>query len=106
MSGTTEAVAKAIYEGRNGKGCTPWSRQPGAHREPYLKDARAALLALSPGDRWDRESGQSMMIAIAWKEWMCLTAEERHKAHADKLLAHPEARAKLRRRSVEPPPSP
>lgn len=39
----TEAVAKAIYESRNGHGCTPWSRLPGAHKGPYLADAMAAI---------------------------------------------------------------
>ncbi|NNH59431.1 hypothetical protein HLI01_22105 [Rhizobium laguerreae] len=38
-----ERCAKAIYEKRNGAGCTPWSRQKQVHRAPYLDDARAAI---------------------------------------------------------------
>lgn len=41
-----KAVASAIYHGRNGHGCKPWSRLPKAHQEPYLSDARAAIAAL------------------------------------------------------------
>lgn len=41
-----ERVARAIYEGRNGKGAIPWSRREWSHREPYLKDARAAIEAM------------------------------------------------------------
>lgn len=47
MSGMLQTVAKAIYDGRNGRGCIPWSHQPKAHQEPYLADARAAISALS-----------------------------------------------------------
>ena len=46
MTETRDAVARAIYEGRNGKGCTPWSRLPASHKEPYLKDADAATRAM------------------------------------------------------------
>lgn len=46
MAEKLEAVARAIYEGRNGRGCVPWARQASAHKEPYLKDAEAALLAI------------------------------------------------------------
>jgi len=38
-----EEVARAIYEGRNGRGCTPWQRLPKAHQGPYLADAMAAI---------------------------------------------------------------
>jgi hypothetical protein len=38
-----ERCAKAIYEKRNGPGCTPWSQQKKLHRAPYLDDARAAI---------------------------------------------------------------
>ncbi|WP_158876883.1 hypothetical protein [Antarcticirhabdus aurantiaca] len=41
-----ERVARAIYEGRNGAGCIPWARRDGAHRKPYLSDARAAIAAM------------------------------------------------------------
>lgn len=46
MSEMIERVARAIYEGRNGRGCKPWGNLPGAHKEPYLKDAQAAITAL------------------------------------------------------------
>lgn len=42
-----EQIAKAIYEGRNGKGCKPWAHQTKEHRAPYLADARHALEAMS-----------------------------------------------------------
>lgn len=41
-----ERIARSIYERRNGKGCTPWSRLTASHRDPYLVDADAALDAL------------------------------------------------------------
>lgn len=41
-----EGVARAIYEGRNGRGCRPWSRLEMAHKEPYRADARAAVKAM------------------------------------------------------------
>lgn len=41
-----EQVARAIYEGRNGRGCVPWGRLPHAHRAPYLADARVAIEAM------------------------------------------------------------
>lgn len=47
-----ERIARSIYERRNGKGCTPWSRLPNSHRAPYLSDADAALdslMAPTPG---------------------------------------------------------
>lgn len=46
MDETREAVARAIYEGRNGRGCVPWSRQTDSHRQPYRADADAALRCL------------------------------------------------------------
>lgn len=42
----TERIARAIYEGRNGHGCKPWSHQPKAHKYPYLMDALVALKAM------------------------------------------------------------
>lgn len=45
-----EAGARAIYEGRNGKGCKPWSLQTKAHKEPYLHDAQACLTAALAAD--------------------------------------------------------
>ena len=46
MSALIQAVAKAIYEKRNGTGCKPWSIQTKAHKEPYLEDARAAVVTV------------------------------------------------------------
>lgn len=55
-----ETVARAIYEGRNGPGCKPWSIVTKAHKEPYLSDARAAIRAtltaeVSEGVKWCHE---------------------------------------------------
>lgn len=49
-----EAVARAIYEKRNGVGTAPFSRKPIAHKEPYYLDAVAAIRAL-------REPTESMV---------------------------------------------
>lgn len=46
MTSMIERAARAIYEGRNGSGCKPWSRLTQAHREPYLADVRAAIEAM------------------------------------------------------------
>jgi hypothetical protein len=51
-----ERVARAIYEGRNGKGAAPWGRLPASHKAPYLVDGRAAIAAM-------REPGNSMIDA-------------------------------------------
>ena len=51
-----EEVGKAIYESRNGAGCTPWGRQTAAHKSPYLSDALAALKAM-------REPSKAMLDA-------------------------------------------
>ena len=56
MSEMVERVAKAIYEKRNGQGCRPWSRQPSAHKFPYIEDARAAIEAM-------REPTEAMLTA-------------------------------------------
>ena len=41
-----ERIARAIYEGRNGRGCAPWGRVAGAHKAPYFSDALAAMRAM------------------------------------------------------------
>ncbi|MFG1331227.1 hypothetical protein V5F41_08220 [Xanthobacter autotrophicus] len=41
-----ERIARAIYEGRNGAGCVPWSRRDRAHKAPYLSDAIAVMKAM------------------------------------------------------------
>lgn len=43
-----ERVARAIYEGRNGPKCAPWSNLPKGHTDPYRADARAAIEAMEP----------------------------------------------------------
>jgi hypothetical protein len=43
MDKLIDRVARAIYEGRNGRGCKPWSLQTKAHKAPYLEDARAVF---------------------------------------------------------------
>lgn len=57
-----ERVARAIYEGRNGRKCVPWARQPEAHKEPYRADALAAMEAM-------REPTQEM-IGVGQRAWM------------------------------------
>lgn len=41
-----ERVARAIYEGRCGRGCKHWRRLLASHRAPYFADARAAIEAM------------------------------------------------------------
>lgn len=41
-----ERMARAIYEQRNGYGCTPWNIRSRSHRDPYLADAAASLRAI------------------------------------------------------------
>lgn len=40
-----EAVARAIYQDRNGSGARGWHTLPETHRRPYRSDARAAIEA-------------------------------------------------------------
>lgn len=53
-----EAVARAIYEDRNGKGCKAWAHQPKAHQAPYMSDARAAITA------FQAEAWQPTMVKL------------------------------------------
>lgn len=46
MTGMIERVARAIYGGRNGKGCKPWASLRKVYQEPYLKDAIGAIKAM------------------------------------------------------------
>lgn len=57
MSEMIERVAKAIYEGRNGARAVAWGRRDAAHKEPYLKDARAAIEAMRETTRQMRYAG-------------------------------------------------
>lgn len=41
-----EAMARAVYEARNGYGCKAWARLPELYHAPYKHDATAALTAL------------------------------------------------------------
>jgi hypothetical protein len=61
----TEDVARAIYEGRNGRGCTPWSRLPAAHKGPYLADAMAAIRVIIEG-QYPGRSGQPSADNPQW----------------------------------------
>lgn len=38
-----EKLARAFYEGRNGRGCTPWQDLPESHKAPYRAEAKAEL---------------------------------------------------------------
>ena len=46
MSEMVERVARAIYEGRNGRGCKPWSLLTQMHKGPYFQDAKDAIRAM------------------------------------------------------------
>ena len=46
VSEMQERIARAIYEDRNGAGCVPWSRRDKAHKQPYRRDALAAMKAM------------------------------------------------------------
>lgn len=53
-----ERIARAIYEKRNGTGCTSWGRLPGRHKAPYLSDADAVLAAMAePTEAMCEEGG-------------------------------------------------
>lgn len=58
-----ERIARAIYEGRNGRGCTPWARLAGAHKNPYLSDAIAALKAEHEPSLWAQIAGRDAMLS-------------------------------------------
>ncbi|AVX04215.1 hypothetical protein MXMO3_01689 [Maritalea myrionectae] len=45
------AIAKKIYECRNGAGCVPWHRLPALTQNPYLSDAAAAMSAMKEMDK-------------------------------------------------------
>ena len=57
-----EAVARAIYEKRNGVGTAPFSQKPIAHKEPYYLDAVAALKAIRIPTERQKEKG----IELSW----------------------------------------
>lgn len=46
MSEMVERVARAIYDGRNGRGARAWASLPRSHQSPYFSDARAAIEAM------------------------------------------------------------
>lgn len=54
-----DRIARAIYEGRNGRGCTPWARLAGAHKRPYVTDALAAMKAM-------RDPTETMLDHAEW----------------------------------------
>ncbi|MCR5876982.1 hypothetical protein [Phenylobacterium sp. J367] len=67
-----QTVARRIYEKRNGAGCTPWSRLPRSHQEPYLGDARAAIEAMrEPTEAMLDASGRGRLRArIDWEAFI------------------------------------
>lgn len=42
-----EAIARAIYEDRNGVNCKPWVKLPASHKAPYIGDAWAAIATIA-----------------------------------------------------------
>lgn len=101
MTGEKEAIARAIYERRNGHGCKPWSLLTKAHKEPYLGDAEAAQALFAPilaekevGDDPGRMSLRETHDALKmWTdralaaEAALAEAEERCAKWADKVAA-------------------
>lgn len=53
-----EKVARAIYDGRNGRGARAWASLPRSHQSPYFSDARAAIAA----------SGLAMLVERAFRD--------------------------------------
>lgn len=63
MNEIVERVARAIYEGRNGKGAIPWPKREWSHRAPYIKDARAAIEAMrEPTDRMRERMSDNLVV--------------------------------------------
>lgn len=58
----TNAVAKSIYENRNGHGCKPWSFQTMSHKQPYLDDAEAAIAIVN-----ERRAAIAAVEAEGWQ---------------------------------------
>ena len=62
-----ERVAKAIYEGRNGPGCEPWARRRAPYKEPYRKDALAAIAAMrEPNDAMRLAAYEAVEVDERW----------------------------------------
>lgn len=80
-----ERVARAIYEVRNGAGCTPWSRRETAHKEPYRKDACAAIASLRDPTKAMSDVGWETSEA-ADKEWRSCTPRQLWGAMIDAAL--------------------
>lgn len=80
MSEMLDRVARAIYEKRNGPGCSPWVNRPKGHKDPYLADARAAIEAT-------REPTPAM-IAAGMDEVSDVTVSEPKAAAWDALRFH------------------
>ena len=68
-----ELTARAIYEGRNGTGCLPWSHIGKAHREPYLRDAKAAVAVIHDEKISGLEADLREAVRVAYRrgamEW-------------------------------------
>ena len=73
-----EAVARAIYEKRNGVGTAPFSQKPIAHKEPYYLDAIAAIRALRvPTWRMQIEGRNALLLETEDDEYSPSTNETR-----------------------------
>ena len=82
-----ERLAKAIYEGRNGRGCAPWGRLPGSHKAPYLADALAAMEAMREPTPGMLDAGVAYALNVTleraggWSEY--IRAKHRHMLDAE-----------------------
>lgn len=79
MSEKVDRVARAIYEKRNGSGCTPWSLQPKTHKAPYLDDALVAIEAM-------REPAAEMLAAGLLADDGCEMPGQVYRAMIDAAL--------------------
>lgn len=75
-----EKAARAIYEGRNGKGCKPWSLQTKSHKEPYFLDAHAAISAYLGDTHVDvpREPTEKMIYVMHHQIDWCRDDQDTH----------------------------
>ena len=72
--GLREAVARAIYEARNGAGCKPWSLNTKQHKAPYQGDADAAIRAIVEASGLDAEALRGQADGLSeWPEHMALS---------------------------------
>ncbi len=69
-----EAMARAIYQSRNGHGCVSWSFIDRNHKRPYIGDAEAAAAAI-PG-LVDVIEGRAVIVPRECTEAMRAAAED------------------------------